>query len=1009
MHCIFVHLQQIMQTPLTDTYNPPTPPTSIKQAAKNEHLLGKDMTKLADKLQTRVQQLEVSVCCCSELRGLAVSLAHAYTRANASSTIHSTPSTPQMELQRWHDRHAETLEAARLQIAREFESRTATAEARYAGQTEAANRRADTTQAALEAARAAGSEAESRVAALRAQLAVATEAAAVNAAARAAAERSNAGAESDLRAQLAAEKAASASAAERHAAEVAALREELRVEKEAGARKQRAAEEVHTAELAELAAKQQAAVAAASAATEAAAWAKERAAAEAELGIQARLAEQAEQLAAQHAEVMARAEHAAEAAAAAVAKAHRGEVEQLVAQLAAARRAASTAEEHLEAVTSQAAACNSDIKRQLEQDRVMFEVTQLQLKALRLDSARKRRSLLVAKKVVQEVREEQVAPAAAGEPSGSAAWASDEDNGDRAGGGQGQRRRGRPRQIASLEGSPVANGDRLRPYDFDPLSSDTENEGGDHSTSPSPSVDGYSAAASSDAEAGDTRLRRSAGAAPVVPPLALSPVRWLQQAVASPEVVRDITPEAKAMMLRHVISDLKWEAAGIMSERRSTSGSDDEDEEHRGGGGSSGGSYDGVGETEMDAAAGDGSADAGQQGAVRQLCASKNGRAADPTATDSGSPRDSSRTAAAAAAATSAAQQKRRRPLQPPQPQPTVGRPSSRLASDRQRQQRRSAAPSAVQTVAHSTRGWPEEYCAEPSADQKAALDAAILADMCTRREGEATKVTVEALVAALQGMTLRGVEWRRGAKKRHELVRDYLAWAAAHPVNGSHDRQGAAAAAAGGSSDGGVMYESNGGSLSGGSESGAAAAAAAAAERADSLPAADNTHAKAGHHSARNSTLIIPAAGGGGVSGVRQAASGFLGSIKSALSSRASSIDQQHSSRTPRQQHQSGKQPALLPPPPSSPGMLAVLSAYTDSPPPQPKLLSARGGSRGSSRQHHTPRADEPCSDGVCVRCAALAAAASDTGYKGVTMDDIFTQGSKRFCESQLPRQGRR
>ncbi|KAI8471335.1 MAG: hypothetical protein J3K34DRAFT_506797 [Monoraphidium minutum] len=911
---------------------------SIKiTAAKNEHLHARDMAKLVDKLQARVEELE-------------------------------------REVQRWTDRHDDTVDASRRELLRQLDERVAAVEAGARAEVDVLRRRGDDAVRALEEGRAQAAAADVRLLEMRSLLAAARDGLAASAAARdeeraaeeeaaealrgalaraetaaaaagaaredaecAAAEEAEglrkelrraqaqaaeaargaeAAAEAHARELQAAREAAAAALAEaeaQRAEEAAAARRAAEATAEAHAQQMRAAAEAAAAELAraqarheeedtatrraagaiaEARAQEMQAVEEAAAAkvaraetrreeeaeaarrdAEAAAAAHGRALAEARAAAEARLQEQAARLEEEHALRL----KAAEAATAAALD----EARRLLAQLSDARAEAAAAEDRASCEGAAAAARMSDLQRAL--------------RSAERDKQERRQSLLRAKAVVQEVREDGSAqPPPSSEPSSATSAAASAP--------------ASARTRASLDGAAP-----LAPSGF---GDGGGGGGGDHDNEDGDDGSTYG---------GDQEGRAASRSLCGSPLRGLSPHTWLQNTAASPASMRSQTPAEKARMLRHVISSMKWEAAGLMSERRQSSG-----ELPGGDGGSSG------------ASAFSGS-DASGGAAPRSPGGGGGGGTAQH---DSAVPRQLFGGGGAAAGAPPSTQQKR--VLQPPQPRP----------SSRQQQQRGARA-----RAAHS---WPQAYVGEAEARQsKAAWDAAVIEDVVARRQhaarrrrreqqrrregdpdsdggasdaagsggdddggarGAPVKVTVDLLHGCLHRKQLGGEPWQRGKKKRHELVQDYLAWAAANPPRGG-----------GGSDD-----DSSGG----GSEP-------------------EEAWGRGG--------------GGGGdtVAEVR------IGGQR-------------------EQQHGGGKQQQQAVPPPSP--ALALANMYASYSPPPTKLLAAAAGGDGGGAHHHSHHHD----DGVCMRCVAREEA-SATGYRGVTLDDIFAQGSAQFCKGQLPALGRR
>ncbi|GBF97531.1 hypothetical protein Rsub_10454 [Raphidocelis subcapitata] len=872
-------------------------------AAKNEQLLARDMAQLVERLQGRVQELEI-------------------------------------ELQRWVDRHEAELEAARIQLEATFAEAASEADARHAAEAEVLRRRGDDAAAALDDARGHVAAAESEMERLRRDL----DAARAEAVAAAAA-----CAESEARAR---DEAAARAAAE---GEAAALRSDVAQLQEAAGRaeaERRITDAAHAAALSRLRSR---AVEEAAAASAAAMAAQAGALAGAEAAAAAALRQQAE----------------------ALSSAHAAEVASLRAELAVARARADAAEaahaaevSRMRDAAADAAAVHAAALAELRAtDRAAAEAAARELTALRHDSAVKRQRLLRAKAVVREVRE--------GELARRGSWS---DGGDGAEGGaksSGQRPRASRRATSAFQdaegterGSSSGSEDGGGSCGSDGAGSASEAAslgGGDSAESSvdvplllhcTPPTSRRSVGSGGDQAARRPRRSGSGGSGVrlSMSPLS-SPVRWLSQAVKSPESVRT-TPAERQRMLRTLITHMRWEAVGLMSVQRgaSSAGTNSPAASDCGGGGGTAGSDADSGAHDIDGAAHDtdGGADASHVGASRRL--SKGAAAAALPLAPHISPlakgEVGSGGAAAAANGARAEPQKRRRQLQPPQPSDTAAvRAAARAGGGRGR-------PPALRS------GWPAVLEPEPEAERKAELDAAVLKDMRARAPGALerargaaaspaadgaappppppARVTVEALVAALGGRALEGVEWRRGHKKRHELVLDYLAWAAAHPPPGPSADEPEPGLAPWG-------------------DHGRAAAAAGAEGRQQEHPAGADAEEAGG--------APPPAATAGG----EPSSPPHLAQQRGGEEAPPHQQQQQQVQERQRQQQQQHDhsqdnhhpQPAY-PQQPPSPTTAALLAAYCAGSPPRPKLPAPR------------------------------AAAGAHP--------DLYAAGSRSFCERQLP-----
>jgi hypothetical protein len=1035
--------------PQTKTHHP--------QAAKNEHLLARDMAKLADRLQARVEELEVRGQCgpitggwvqrAERRAGLFFPFSPDSCCANNPSWLKhqshisscselfgpccaTATSSSQVELQRWVDHHEAIAAATRAEIVAEYETAASEAARAAASEADVLRRRGDDAFAALEAARDEAAAAAAEVAALRCALA---EARAEAAAAREAEATKRAAAEEDIAALQ---------------AEATQLREELARAQEAAARdaelaaRERVAiTEAHAAELARLEARQAEGVAAAAAAAAAAATAHERALGETEARVAARLREQAASLAARHAEQVAAVTSAAASSARAAAEAHAAEVEQLQAELAAARSFVADAERRAAAAEVAAARASTDARRWLEVGEEEHEATRRELRALRRDSIVRRASLLRAKAVVQEVREDPQGGtstsdssldcwSSGGSGSGSAEESGGEGamDGDAKAGGSGAR--SARRRARRLERMRVARAAMASPLSDDGWS---EPDGGlsrrasraadrvgdpvrDGAAAPTTEPDaGPDAAPESEDQ---TRGRfASATLTASVPPAArpgrppagdllpsdiMSPVRWLRQAVRSPDSIRTQTPAEKARMLRHVISQMQWEAAGIMNEPVSSG--------RRSGSASSASARASRDSSEGVMAAGD-----DIEGQARHTAASRRlfGSGDEERSAETGG----TEAAAEAGVAAGAAQPvRRRRQLAPLQLQLERGRQPAASAREQSASSTTAAARGAATPAAAAPSGacWPEAYAREPSPERRAALDAVVLKDLRARRrravaaaaahaaQGQGTeegglakgvgpqgpepvRVTVELLVAALQGHELGGTEWRRGAKKRHHLVADYLAWAAANPLSGDLGANGAArgaAAGGGGGGEGEGEAAEEGGAGAEGAEDTLLAAYFIRLEEKRRRREVQRRREQEGAAAARAPAAVraaapAPAAVASAL-GDKDVSRGVAAAVAA-----LPGFEQQHHQQQPQ-----------------SPAM-ALLQEYADTPPATKLLTAARQVKGGLGRSHG---AGGDCGPGACMRGDTLAAAAAEPSCHNVTLEDIFAAGSRRFCESQLP-----
>lgn len=961
------------------------------------------------------------------------------------------------------------MDAACRDIAKQYDDRAAATEARHEAEASVLRRRGDDAVRALEQERQALRRAEGTVEELMPALAAAREEAARAADAAAVLERSDrqhAEEAVELRQRLqraetaVAETAAAAAAAgRRHEQEVCTLREELQQAwelraKDAAAaaqaaaeaaehhaRVRREAEEAHAAQVRRLEEERQGEARAAQDAAAQAAAAHARAMADAKAEAAARLQEQEARLAAQHAERLASVEAAAAAAAAAAAEAHKEEVQQLLAELATARGMAAAAEQRMTVQSAEAAAAAADYKRQLDQTKSALDAARRDLRALRQDSALRRESLLRAKAVVQEVREDEVARV-----SGHGLV-------------QGHRQGAQQQQpcVHASQGSVGRRGASVR------ASLASDHNGGGHHDSDGRVDDAHGA----DGRLEDARTPRGWGVDEYADdgqdgslgdqtrgtgtPISMSPVQWLRQAVNSPESIRSQTPAEKARMLRHVISHMKWEAAGIISEQHSSS-----DDGLLGGdtGGGTGGSgrgrdvaddgensgsevYDGaegsVGQRVAGTAAegvrrlfaaaavsgeeeGGGSGSASDSDEALLAFAVLRRGSLSPVGRDQqevpGSLNAATNPVAAAAAA---ANQKRRRQLQPPQPDVRISsRPSSRqAAAERWGAERLHQSDSGpVLQRASSLDEWPDEYAPEASCkDSKAALDSAVLDDMRARQRQlqgvqlpGPEKVTVDLLVSCLQGKRLNGVEWRRvqlgKGKKRHELIQDYLAWAAAHPP-AAVKRDASDAGDAGAC---GRVSSCSGNSAAGSGGDGLQVCGSPNTHAAQPVQQLLHRRMVGSIDEDLWATVHVAAAGGAEKEGESRGGPARLSSSISqslqtpcARGQQGDLIDGQQQQYG--KQQQPGRQQQQVPPP--SPAM-ALLADYADTPPPT-KLLAKHRQQRGGPSHSIEMVSVYP------GQVLAGPGHAQALGYNGVALDDIFSQGSQRFCEGQLPRNGRR